>query len=365
MSSVTVVMELTWCRGVYPDSANRMVVAVTRPDGSVLPDPRCDPDRRAFVRSAAKPAQAVGPVLDGTLERFGLDERHLAVACGSHNGSEVHTSLVVEILDAASVPHDALTPGDDGQGGPLQHQCSGNHALVLAWCAANGWPVDGYLQSDHPAQATMDRWVTWWLGVEPERAPDGCGMVAYRVALADSARAFGRLARAAAETVDDMRATFVLPSEHTTTRSDRAEPSSSTGRGGAHRSSVVGDEAEAWVALGRCGAAMAAHPELVRWPGQLDTELMLAAGDEGLVAKCGAEGFWACGTADGWGLALRVLDGAVRAWPPAGMWAVRTLLADVLDSDLATPALDAIADPPVLDGKGATVGGLAVTDAQR
>ena len=113
------------------------------------------------------------------------------------------------------------------------------------------------------------------------------------------------------------------------------------------------------------GAAMAAHPELVRWPGQLDTELMLAAGDEGLVAKCGAEGFWACGTAGGWGLALRVLDGAVRAWPPAGMWAVRTLLADVLDSDLATPVLDAIADPPVLDGKGATVGGLAVTDAQR
>ena len=65
------------------------------------------------------------------------------------------------------------------------------------------------------------------------------------------------------------------------------------------------------------------------------------------------------GWGGGWG------GGAVRAWPPAGMWAVRTLLADVLDSDLATPALDALADPPVLDGKGAPVGGLAVTDAQR
>ena len=354
-------MELTWSRGEYADSVNRVAVAVTRPDGSALTDQRCDPEHRVFVRSAAKPAQAVGPVLDGTLERFGLDERHLAVACGSHDGSLVHTSLVAEILDAAAVPHGALTPGDDGQGGPFQHQCSGNHALVLAWCAANGWPVDGYLQADHPAQLAMGRWVTWWLGVEPERAPDGCGMVAYRVALADSAGAFGRLARSAADLVDDGRAVVDPTHGSATARAGGAVPSFGTGDGGAAGASVAEGESEAWAALGRCGAAMAAHPELVRWPGQLDTELMLAAGADGVVAKCGAEGFWACGTADGWGVALRVLDGAVRAWPPAGMWAVRTFLSDVLGSDLATPALEAIANPPVLDGKGLTIGGLAVT----
>lgn len=330
--------NLTWSRGEYVDSINRVAVAVTRPDGSALPDQRCDPERRAFVRSAAKPGQAVGPVLDGTLERFGLDSRHLAVACGSHDGSEAHTLLVAEILDAAGVPHAALTPGDDGQGGPFQHQCSGNHALVLAWCAANGWPVDDYLNPEHPAQMAMDRWVSWWLDTEPERAPDGCGMAAYRVTLAESARAFGRLARAAAEAVEHRRAPGGAP--------------------------AGGGRPEAWAALGRCGAAMAAHPELVRWPGQLDTELMLAAGADGVVAKCGAEGFWACGTADGWGVALRVLDGAVRAWPPAGMWAVRTFLADVLGADLASPALAAIADPPVLDGKGVPVGGITIGVAE-
>ena len=85
---------------------------------------------------------------------------------------------------------------------------------------------------------------------------------------------------------------------------------------------------------------------------------------DGVVAKCGAEGFWACGTADGWGVALRVLDGAARAWPPAGMWAVRTFLADVLGADLATPALDAIASPQVLDGKGVTVGGVVIGAAE-
>ncbi len=354
-------IELTWSRGTYPDSVNRVAVAVTRPDGSVLPDQRCDPDHRAFVRSAAKPAQAVGPVCDGTLERFGLDARHLAVACGSHDGSLAHTSLVAEILDAASVPHHALTPGDDGQGGPFQHQCSGNHALVLAWCAAMGWPVDGYLQADHPAQLAMDRWVTWWLGVEPERAPDGCGMVAYRVALADAARAFGRLARAAGNSVDDTSAAGDPTQRDASAQAGGVYPLLGTGGGGAP---AAVDETEAWAALGRCGAAMAAHPQLVRWPGQLDTELMRAAAADGVVAKCGAEGFWACGTADGWGVALRVLDGAARAWPPAGMWAVRTFLADVLGADLATPALDAIASPQVLDGKGVTVGGVVIGAAE-
>ncbi|MEZ5382714.1 MAG: asparaginase [Microthrixaceae bacterium] len=314
--------ELTWYRGDFPDSVNRVAVAVTRPDGSSLDNSSCDSDHRSFLRSAAKPGQALGPVVDGVLERYGLSDRHLALACGSHNGSDAHTRLVAEILDAAGVPRDLLTPGDDGQGGPLRHQCSGNHALALAWCAASGWPLEGYLHPDHPAQVAVGRWMRWWLGAEPEQGPDGCGMVAYRSTLADSARAFARLAQAAE-----------LAGWESASGPDRAE-----------------------AALGRCGAAIVTHPELVRWPGQLDTELMLACRSDGLVAKCGAEGFWACGSASGWGLALRVLDGAERAWPPAGLWAVRELLAEHLDSDLDRPALDAIAHPSVVDAKGDAVG---------
>ena len=129
--SVPGMLKLTWSRGDFADGVNRVAVALTRPDGSVLEHPACDPNHRAFLRSAAKPAQAVGAVRAGTLERFGLDDRHLALACGSHNGSDLHVALAAEILEAAAVPLDALTPGDDGQGGRLQHQCAGNHALAL------------------------------------------------------------------------------------------------------------------------------------------------------------------------------------------------------------------------------------------
>lgn len=363
MSSVPEMFDLTWTRGEFPDSVNHVAVAVTRPDGSALGQPACDPSHRAFLRSAAKPAQAIGAVRDGTLERFGLDDRHLALACGSHNGSEAHTALAAEILNAASVPHDALTPGDDGQGGPLQHQCSGNHALALAWCVANDWPLDGYLDPGHPLQLALGRWVTWWLGSSPEAAPDGCGMMAYQATLADSARAFARLARAAADISAEGR--LGAAPAHDNSRSSTVVASNATGLGAEGGEPVGGDDAAAWTALGRCGVAMAAHPELVRWPGQLDTELMLAARSDGLVAKSGAEGFWACGTAGGWGLALRVLDGANRAWPPAGMWAVREFLAEHLASDLDTPTLRVIAHPPVLDGKGVTVGGVTLDVARR
>ena len=45
------------------------------------------PDLPVFARSAVKPLQALGSVRAGVLERFGLGERHLALACASHGGS--------------------------------------------------------------------------------------------------------------------------------------------------------------------------------------------------------------------------------------------------------------------------------------
>ena len=96
--SVPGMLKLTWSRGDFADGVNRVAVALTRPDGSVLEHPACDPNHRAFLRSAAKPAQAVGAVRAGTLERFGLDDRHLALACGSHNGSDLHVALALSLI---------------------------------------------------------------------------------------------------------------------------------------------------------------------------------------------------------------------------------------------------------------------------
>jgi L-asparaginase II len=94
----------------------------------------------------------------------------------------------------------------------------------------------------------------------------------------------------------------------------------------------------------RVAAAMRAHPELVRGPGDPDTILMQSV--PGWTAKGGAEGLMcACGP-DGTGLALKVADGASRAVAPA----VASFLARL------GVALDQLARIPLENSRGERVG---------
>lgn len=268
-----------------------------------------DADHPVFLRSAAKPFQASGAVAAGVADRLGLTDRHLAAACSSHDASPEHLDLVDDILAAARLGRDALQCGTDGQGGAFEHQCSGNHALGLAWCVVAGWPTDSYLDVSHPLQTNYERIVAEVTGVTPEVGPDGCGMRTFRVPLSAYALAFCRL--------------------------------------GAGAASVPG--------LDRVAAAMRANPRIVRWAGEPDCELMRAS--DAFVAKVGADGSIGVGHSSGLGAALKVLDGAPRAVGPA--MAEMLGAVDRLRSDLA-PLDPAVAEPPVLDGQGRTVGRIRV-----
>jgi len=285
---------------------------VTDPDGSVRGD---NPELPVFARSAVKPLQALGSVRAGVLERFGLDTRHLAVACASHGGSRRHVQTISEVLAACGLVEEALACGpelpldpraaDGARPSRIRHNCSGKHAFGLARCLHEGWPLDGYFRAGHPLQGAMRDTVAAACGVESatEEATDGCGMRTFALPLAGLARAFGALAGG--------------------------------GLGGA------GD---------RCVAAMRAHPELVAYAGAIDTELMRA--EDGVVAKIGAEGVLAVGLADGRGLALKVRDGGVRAVAPAGVTLVRAELG------LEARVPDALAAAPIVNSRGIRVGEL-------
>ena len=53
---------------------------------------RGGPGPSVFVRSAAKPFQALAAVRAGVPERLGLGADHLAIACASHGGSDAHVA---------------------------------------------------------------------------------------------------------------------------------------------------------------------------------------------------------------------------------------------------------------------------------
>jgi hypothetical protein len=197
----------------------------------------------------------------GVLERFKLTPRHLAVACASHGGDGQHLSRVAEILLACGVGESALgcgplAPRDPSAAaalpGPphrIHHNCSGKHALGLALCVREGWPLEGYLDAGHPLQDAM------------------------RAAIL--------------EATGDRRRASPTPST--------AAGCAPTRRARAPRGGVRPRSPPA--ASGPQGARVAAgdvrHPALVGFPGSIDTELMAAA--PGVVAKIGAEAVIAIG----------------------------------------------------------------------
>ena len=273
-----------------------------------------------FLRSAAKPFQALPAVRAGVLERFGLGERHLAVASASHGGDGRHLARVGEILNACGVGEEGLACGPllprdpraaDALPGPphrIHHNCSGKHALGLALCVHEDWPVEGYLEAGHPLQRAMHDAILQATGTsdgDVEVAVDGCGMQTYAIGLERLAAAFAALA------------------------------GGGLGPAGA-----------------RVAAAMSGNPALVAFPGAIDAELMAA--HPGVVAKIGAEAVIAIGTPDGRGLALKVLDGNGRAIDAAAVLCARELLGLPCD----TPALGALAAPAIVNSRGAVVGRL-------
>ena len=260
-----------------------------------------DPGGLVHPRSSAKPFQALPLVFSGAADAFGLTSEEIAVACASHNAEARHLSAVRSILRKAGLseadlqsgahpPLHALAAARLLKAGeeprPIHSNCSGKHAGMLAVCAHAGWDPAGYREPEGPLQKLVRRTVAKLCGLEPEDvglAGDNCGVPVFVLPLGNLALGFARLA---AEGVAGGTEDFP---------EDLAE------------------------AVRRVREAMRRHPFMVAGTGRFDTALMKATD---LVAKSGAEGVFAAAHPEGWGLALKVSDGAGRAVAPAALAAL-------------------------------------------
>lgn len=164
-----------------------------------------DVDRTFFIRSAAKPFQALA-CLDAGLD---LADLQLAIACASHSGDPVHVALVDATLVAAGLSEADLRcpparprPDADrrlaaaGDVAPSRryHNCSGKHAAMLAACVTAGWDTHTYTDPGHPLQKRIREIVGDMTGIEPgPPGVDGCGAPVWRVTTVGLARAYSRL----------------------------------------------------------------------------------------------------------------------------------------------------------------------------
>jgi L-asparaginase II len=242
------------------ESRHVVHVAAVR-DGAVV-DSAGDPELVTFLRSAAKPFQA----LPLALEEPDLPDEELAIACASHDGAPEHLAAVRALLARAGCDEDDLECGPE-RGARVNHNCSGKHAGMLLRTKRHGWPLPGYCDPGHPLQVELRGVIAEALGVgDLPTAVDGCGVPTFAAPLSAMARAFSRLGRGE------------LPGAALITSVMRARPI------------LIGGETAA------------------------DTRLMLAF--DGAVAKRGAEGLLCAVLPDGTGVAAKVEDGANRAAGP-------------------------------------------------
>ena len=223
----------------------------------------------AFVRSALKPFQALAVTTTGTLERYNLSDRDLAIITSSHKGTIQQVRQVFNVLWRADLdPQSLQCPQPEGKNSPLEYNCSGKHAGMLAVCQQRHWPLHNYLERKHPVQQLILTKVAELLRMPAEEflsAHDDCGAPTYLMQISQMASLYALLA------------------------------SSSN------------------VDMERIVRAMTHHPAMVAGVGEFDTELMRLAPGE-LISKSGAEGVQCIGRlGEGMGLTIKVMDGAKRA----------------------------------------------------
>src|SRR6187549_253518 len=84
-------------RGGITESRHRGHVVAVEPDGTIVAHLGA-PETVTFLRSSAKPHQAIPLVASGAADRFGFSDQEIALACGSHSGEPIHTEVAASML---------------------------------------------------------------------------------------------------------------------------------------------------------------------------------------------------------------------------------------------------------------------------
>jgi len=310
------------------ESVHRGSVVVADVEGGVVAS--VGGDRSFFLRSSAKPFQALAPVASGAADHFGFGSRELALFCASHSGEPVHVDLARSIMQRLDLDDSDLECGahppiyrpalrelysSGGRAITLHNNCSGKHLGMLTLARFRGWPILGYVERDHPVQQEIFRILGALLARDPASIPygtDGCGVPTPFCGQRDHAWLFALLANLEA-----------MPEEF--------------------RSSAE-----------RITRAMATHPDVVAGTGRLNTLLLEAVGDH-VVAKTGAEGSIGVGLRGrGLGISIKVADGNSRALGPVLAEILHGV--GVLDGEKAEEFYRRYSPAPVRNARGELVG---------
>lgn len=291
------IYELT--RGEIVESVHFGAIAVVDSSGKLIAS-HGDSSIVTYLRSSAKPIQALSFIENCGQAYFNLEKREVALMCASHSGTDEHVAVVTSIQKKSGVGESDLMCGAH----PISHRpteetlrqrgekptqnrnnCSGKHTGMVAYARMLGFPVADYINPAHPVQKIITKTFSEMSSVPEEEVQigiDGCSAPNFAVSLYHAALTIARL-------VDP----------------ENAQPSLSPKRIAACHTIVD---------------AMLSHPDMVGGPDSFDTRLISAAQGR-VLSKVGAEGFQILGVlpgvlsagSPGLGIALKISDGDLKS----------------------------------------------------
>ncbi len=246
------------------------------------------------MRSTAKPFQLLPYMLDGLHVSDSSPQeidKNLAIMMSSHNGEPFQVERIRRILAAdghsdanlqcgvhyplCSQTRHAMMRGGD-KPCALHCNCSGKHTAMLSVCKHNRWPVDGYLEVEHPLQQRICGIISRLAYGEARTIPfaiDGCSLPSWVLPLREIASLF---------------ATFAAPRQST--------------------------DKPTRLALQRLFQAGTRYPEFIAGRQRSETAIMRRTHSR-VFAKTGADGMYAMAIAPrsgahcGLGVAIKISDG--------------------------------------------------------
>ncbi|GGF64871.1 asparaginase [Paenibacillus albidus] len=264
-------------------------VSVVNEKGNILYQAG-DPHHMTYLRSAAKPFQAL-PGLKRRIDQiYGLTSREAALFTASHRGESYHIEALESMFGKMGIDEDSLCCcstyplNEEAKAERLRaneptrrifHNCSGKHAGLLGLSKHMGWDESTYYDTNHPAQREIIETMAYIAGVSKESIPqgiDGCGLPIFALELHRIAWSFLKLA------CPDLI----------------ADPE--TSRAAAHAAKLMNE-----------------HPDMIA-----DRKFVCSAllKDDNLAAKGGAKGVYGIGLRkERLGISMKVSDGSEQVRP--------------------------------------------------
>jgi len=300
-------VELT--RGSIVESTHYGSVVVISSNGKIIIS-YGDANTPFFLRSSAKPFQALALIEHGGAEKYNLSLKEIAILCASHSGTDAHISVLRVIQKKIGIqesdlqcgvhpPYDKQTQEQlllsDEKPTSLRHNCSGKHTAMLAFAKMIGAPLNTYLEINHPVQQAILKIFAEMCSIEVENVQlgtDGCSAPVFAIPLKNAALGFARFG--------DTR-------DLNQTRAD---------------------------ACTLIFKAMIKYPEMVAGPGRFDTLFMHTSAGR-IMSKSGAEGYLAMtispntikSGSPGMGMTIKISDGDLeqRAGPVVALEVLKKL----------------------------------------